>query len=180
MPFQDGLLYADPIRNLIRNWRRTGTAVVIAAVALMGGGLGIVALRPPSPTGHVPAPPPQPTRPHMTTDGAAPGSERFFVLAINGGGSPLHNYESHLSHLKALLSLLPTKAGNPQGVTVLSSDGSDPAPDVATRERETEGSGWQFVGTSLEDQLGPAVTSLKNSEIGGVHLVPATRAALSV
>ncbi|HXU81071.1 MAG TPA: hypothetical protein VN914_06725, partial [Polyangia bacterium] len=102
------------------------------------------------------------------------------MLAINGGGSPLANYKSHLIHLKSLLSILPSDRRKPDGVTVLSSDGPDPAPDVATREWETAGAGWQFVGTKLEDHLGPEVTSLESSEIPGVHLVPATRAALSI
>ena len=58
------------------------------------------------------------------------------MLAINDGGSPEKNYQSHLLHLKELLALFPHQAAQRERITVLASDGPDPAPDLAVHEVE--------------------------------------------
>jgi hypothetical protein len=63
---------------------------------------------------------------------AASGGE-LHVLAINGGGDRLDNFASHLAHLHQLVALLRTAGVPGDHLTVLASDGADPAPDLATR-----------------------------------------------
>lgn len=105
----------------------------------------------------------------------------LYVLAINGGGDKLDNFASHLAHLRQLADLLAT-AGIPRDhITVLASDGSNPAPDVASRESDPEFAGL-LRGTRLET-LADDLTTYENSTLAGLALRPATvsslRAAIS-
>jgi len=107
--------------------------------------------------------------------GQAP--ESLYVLAINGGGDKADNFASHLGHLRQLVELL-AAAGIPRDhVTVLSSDGSDPAPDLATREPDPENA-WLLSGTRLASIL-RGMTRYENSILPGVTLHPATRAGVA-
>lgn len=106
--------------------------------------------------------------------GDAPGA--LYVLAINGGGDKLDNFASHLGHLRQLVELLST-AGIPRDhVTVLASDGQDPAPDLATRESDPDNA-WLLQGTRL-DPLLRDLTTYESSSLPGVDLRPATVAGV--
>jgi hypothetical protein len=107
------------------------------------------------------------------TDGKSHG---LYVLAINGGGDKLDNFASHLGHLRQLVELL-SAAGIPRDhITVLSSDGQDPAPDLATRDADLQGS-WLLQGTRLDPILRD-LTVYENSVLSGITLRPATGANL--
>lgn len=96
------------------------------------------------------------------------------ALLINGGGNPRINYQSHLLHVNRIYSLL-SEAGVPGNqISILSADGLDPAPDLATREVQKETDFWMLTGTRLENSLRPPVT-YTNSEVMGVPLQAATR-----
>jgi thiol-disulfide isomerase/thioredoxin len=71
-----------------------------------------------------------------------PATERVHALLLNGGGEPRTNYRSHLHHVRTLTALL-RENGVPAGrITVFSSDGEDPAADLATRERKEDERLW--------------------------------------
>jgi len=99
---------------------------------------------------------------------------RTHALLINGGGNRRINYQSHLLHVNRIYSLL-TEAGIPgDQISILSADGSDPAPDLATREVLKESDFWMLSGTRLEKSLRPPIT-YTNSEVQGAPLQAATR-----
>ena len=102
--------------------------------------------------------------------------ERLHVLMINGGGGRETNFASHLSHLRQLADLLERARVPSDQVTILASDGSDPAPDLAVRAPEPEGS-WLLEGTAVGDLLRQS-TGFENSVLAGYSLRPATRAEL--
>jgi hypothetical protein len=102
--------------------------------------------------------------------------ERLYVLAINGGGDREDNFASHLSHLRQLAGLLERAKVPHDHVTVLSSDGSNPASDLAVAEPEPEGT-WLLEGTSLGRLLRHS-TEFENSTLTGYDLRPATRTEL--
>jgi hypothetical protein len=102
--------------------------------------------------------------------------EGLHVLMINGGGDRENNFASHLSHLRQLAGLLERAQVPRDHVTVLASDGSNPAPDLAVRGPEPEGI-WLLEGTALGDLL-RHTTSFENSTLAGYSLRPATRAEL--
>jgi hypothetical protein len=97
---------------------------------------------------------------------------------LNGGGSPSSNYQSHLLHLRSLRELF-VRAGIPaERISVLASDGADPAPDLATRELQPEEEFWRLSGTRIERRLAMPITTV-NSEVAGVTLQAATKATVS-
>ena len=102
--------------------------------------------------------------------------ERLHVLMINGGGGRENNFASHLSHLRQLADLLERARVPRDHVTILASDGSNPAPDLAVRAPEPEGS-WLLEGTTVGDLLRHS-TGFENSSLAGYSLRPATRAEL--
>jgi hypothetical protein len=107
---------------------------------------------------------------------AAPAPGQLYVLAINGGGDRLDNFASHLSHLHQLVDVL-TAGGVPKAhITVLASDGANPAADLATREPDPEHA-WLLHGIHL-DPLLTDLTTYESSTLPGVDLRPATPAAL--
>src|SRR5664279_703502 len=79
-------------------------------------------------------------------------SSGLYVLAINGGGDKLDNFASHLAHLRQFTQLLAASGIPRDHITVLASDGSDPAPDLATRESEPENA-WLLQGTRVDPLL---------------------------
>jgi hypothetical protein len=100
----------------------------------------------------------------------------LYVLAINGGGDRTDNFASHLEHLRQLVQLLSSTGIPRDHITVLSSDGDDPAPDLATREPDPPNA-WLLQGTRLDPALRD-LTSYQNSVLPGIDLRPATRASL--
>jgi len=102
--------------------------------------------------------------------------QRLHVLMINGGGDRENNFASHLSHLRQLASVLDRAHVPRDHVYILASDGSNPAPDLAVREPEPEGS-WLLEGTAVGELL-RHTTSFENSTLAGYSLRPATRAEL--
>ncbi|HEX7506944.1 MAG TPA: PDZ domain-containing protein [Polyangia bacterium] len=103
-------------------------------------------------------------------------SSGLYVLAINGGGDKLDNFASHLAHLRQLTQLLAASGIPRDHITVLASDGSDPAPDLATRESEPENA-WLLQGTRV-DPLLRDLTTYEDSVLPGIDLRPATVASL--
>jgi hypothetical protein len=102
--------------------------------------------------------------------------ERLYVLMINGGGGRQDNFASHLSHLRQLAGLLERAHVARDHVTILASDGDNPAPDLAVAEPETEGA-WLLEGTAVGDLL-RHITAFENSTLAGYRPHPATRAEL--
>jgi hypothetical protein len=102
--------------------------------------------------------------------------ERLYVLAINGGGDRQDNFASHLSHLRQLSGLLERAKVPHDHITILASDGNNPAPDLAVAEPEPEGT-WLLEGTELGRLLRHA-TDFENSALDGFELRPATRSEL--
>lgn len=112
--------------------------------------------------------------PFATRAAAEPAN--IHVLAINGGGTREDNFQSHVQHLRQLLSLV-TRAGIPSGnITVFSSDGDDPRPDLAFSANNTDEI-WLLEGTRFESTFGSNLR-FENTAIPGVRLRPATRSAL--
>jgi hypothetical protein len=107
---------------------------------------------------------------------AAPAG-RLYVLMINGGGSRDDNYASHVAHLRELTARL-LKGGVPNDrITILSSDGSNPAADFARRQPALENMNL-LDGTALQKLLAEPL-DFENSTVDGIKLLPATRATLS-
>jgi thiol-disulfide isomerase/thioredoxin len=99
--------------------------------------------------------------------------ERVWAVLINGGGSPASNYLSHLIHVRAMLDWLDA-AGVPEThIAVFSSDGDDPAADLAVRELRPGSDAQLLDGTDLEGRLGRPVEYV-STQIDGVKLRPAT------
>ena len=115
-----------------------------------------------------------------TTAPAAPGAldpARYHVLMISGGGAPSINYGSHLVHLERLRALLLASGVRPEQIAVLSSDGADPAPDLAQREVPPEADFWLLESTRVGQRLDTPM-ELVSSAIPGVTLAPATKTSL--
>jgi hypothetical protein len=109
---------------------------------------------------------------------AAPaGDGQLYVLAINGGGDRADNFASHLAHLRQLIGLLAATGVPRDRITVLASDGGDPAPDLATRDPEPEHA-WLLQGTQVEPWLRD-LTTYETSALAGIDLRPATVPSLA-
>jgi thiol-disulfide isomerase/thioredoxin len=100
----------------------------------------------------------------------------FEAVLVNGGGRRSGNYQSHLLHLKQLYRLLRASGVPPSKITIFSSDGSDPAADLAVRDR-SENESWLLEGTRLQRSLNPRI-SYVDSAVEGAVLKPATRSEL--
>jgi thiol-disulfide isomerase/thioredoxin len=100
------------------------------------------------------------------------------VLMINGGGKSTINYQSHLLHLEHMRRVV-TQAGIPvDHISILASDGSDPGPDLATREKQPEADFWRLRGTRLEYRL-KMPTTMISSTLEGATLEPATKESVT-
>jgi thiol-disulfide isomerase/thioredoxin len=163
----------------MRRWRR-GAVIGLGLVLLAAGGLlskrqqlaqtiaGPDAGRPP-PAAEV----------IDTSTEAGDGASHLFVLAINGGGSTTMNFKSHLLHLQGMVDLLHTAGVPNDHITVLSSDGADPTPDLIDRIADVGPDEWRLYGTDMEPYLSNLAV-LSNSAVTGATLFPATRGALSI
>ncbi|MDG2308873.1 MAG: redoxin family protein [Candidatus Binatia bacterium] len=126
------------------------------------------------------APKPMYVRPSSESGVAATvDPSRVHAVLINGGAGKRINYQSHVIHLRQVLEILES-SGVPAGqVAVFASDGSNPDPDLATRELRAEGDdGWLLDGTLLESPIGRPMEFV-STEIDGVSLRPATKASLA-
>lgn len=96
------------------------------------------------------------------------------AMLINGGDNPQRNYQSHLLHIKEVVDYL-LAAGVPRrNIVIFASDGADPEPDLAVRDRQPEREFWLIeglpVGNLLQTQIRHA-----NSTVGGFALRAATQ-----
>jgi thiol-disulfide isomerase/thioredoxin len=115
-----------------------------------------------------------------TSAPAAPGAlepARYHVLMLSGGGAPSINYGSHLVHLERLRALLLASGVLPAQIAVLSSDGADPAADLAQRDAPPEADFWLLENTRVGQHLDTPV-ELVSSAIPGTILAPATKTSL--
>lgn len=136
----------------------------VLATAILGCGAPL-ATRAPETATSVPAAP------------SALDPARYHVLMLSGGGVPSINYNSHLVHLERLRELLLTSGVRPEQIAVLSSDGADPAPDLAQRDVPPEADFWLLQSTRVGPHLDTPV-ELVSSAIPGVTLAPATKTSL--
>lgn len=137
---------------------------------------------PPAPVSPPPAPPAPPVSAGITppapTDPRAAALARLHVLMVNGGGKPEINFQTHLLHLKELRDLL-VGAGVAEGrMTILSGDGPDPAPDLASRAT-TPGPDLHLIRGTRQEEALATPTVLVSSAIPGVALGVADKAAIS-
>ena len=99
---------------------------LLLAAALLAA---LTACRSPAPASPPPPPP--------ITEG--PGA--FKAILINGGGKKQSNFQSHLTHVRTLVEFLQSNGADDADLTIFSSDGSDPAADLATRARPDDSGG---------------------------------------
>src|SRR5204863_1455426 len=107
-----------------------------------------------------------------------PGDPALHALLLNGGGSKAQNFRSHLLHVQQLFAQLEAAGVDRSRIDVFSADGDDPDPDVALRDDAVPDDFWLVDGTRLEGPLRPPVQYV-NTEVDGVPVHPATRAALA-
>ena len=119
-----------------------------------------------SPSPAVPPPPPP------VTEG--PGT--FKAVLINGGGKKQMNFQSHLTHVRELSAFLRANGAAEDELIIFSSDGSDPAADLATRARPDD-SGDAWLLPSRAAQLFRPIEFV-DSSVEGYTLHPATYEAL--
>ncbi len=100
------------------------------------------------------------------------------AVLLNGGGSKPQNFRSHLLHVQQLVAELEAAGVDRSRIDVFSADGDDPDPDVALRDDAVPDDFWLVDGTRLEQPLRPPV-EFANTEVDGIAVHPATRAALS-
>ena len=124
-------------------------------------------------------PAPRATETAASVPAASPALDpaRYHVLMVSGGGMPSINYGSHLVHLERLRELLVATGVRSEQISVLSSDGSDPTPDLAQRDAPPEPDFWLLQSTRVGQRLDTPI-ELVSSAIAGVTLVPATKTSL--
>lgn len=116
--------------------------------------------------------PASPPPPPPITEG--PGT--FKAILINGGGKKQSNFHSHLTHVRTLVEFLQANGADADDLTIFSSDGADPAADLATRARpDDSGDAWLLPPRAAQ-LLRPV--QFINSTVDGFTLRPATFDAL--
>jgi len=116
--------------------------------------------------------------PPVTSAAATPVFEQgtFKAVLINGGGQKEVNFQSHLTHVRALIDFLQGAGARPKDITIFTADGADPAADLATRARyDDNGDAW-ILPPGLLRALNPI--AYVDSSVSGYTLRPATIAAL--
>ena len=115
--------------------------------------------------------PASPTPPPITE---GPGA--FKAILINGGGKKQGNFQSHLTHVRTLVEFLQANGAKASDLTIFSSDGADPAADLATRARpDDSGDAW-LLPPRAAALLRPV--QFVDSTVEGFTLQPATYEAL--
>ena len=102
---------------------------------------------------------------------------RIEAILINGGHQHKSNYHSHLVHVRRLAKLLRASGVEKKHITIMASDGPNPAADLAVREPGQFKDHWLIKGTELGSLLGPPVMQI-NSTVAGMSLLPAKKATL--
>lgn len=116
--------------------------------------------------------PASPPPPPPITEG--PGA--FKAVLINGGGKKQSNFQSHLTHVRTLVDFLQANGAAADDLTIFSSDGADPAADLATRARpDDSGDAW-LLPPRVAQLLRPI--QFVDSTVAGHTLRPATFEAL--
>jgi thiol-disulfide isomerase/thioredoxin len=144
------------------HWVRLRRPRAVRVCALLLSIFGGCRLAPVAPAAH-PAPPP------ITRSGD------FKAVLINGGGKPAINFQSHLTHVRALVDLLRADGVPAQDIAIFSGDGDDPAADLATRADQADPN-WWLLPPNVAHQLRPV--RYIDSSIDGFTLHPATKDAL--
>jgi thiol-disulfide isomerase/thioredoxin len=85
------------------------------------------------------------------------------------------NFQSHLTNVRTLVDLLRRDGIAADDIVIFSSDGSDPTPDLATRDTDRDPDAW-LLPAPLAHLLRPV--QLVDSTVDGFTLQPATNAAL--
>jgi thiol-disulfide isomerase/thioredoxin len=120
-----------------------------------------------------PAPPP----PAPVAPPTPPAPPPYHALLLSGGGRPEINYRTHATSLASLREVL-LRSGLPaERMTILASDGSDPAPDLALTDSGAERAAWLLTGTRLERSLRSPLM-LESTTIPGASISPATKGEL--
>ncbi len=96
---------------------------------------------------------------------------------INGGGSAERNYQSHLLHVRELVDLLEARGTSTDEIVVFTSDGRDPAPDLAILDHRDDGRFWMVEGLAAAQALRPEIR-LEDTKLDRLRVEPATRSAL--
>ncbi|MEO8602738.1 MAG: redoxin family protein [bacterium] len=100
----------------------------------------------------------------------------FKAVLVNGGGQKEVNFQSHLTHVRALVDYLHASGAPAADVTIFTADGTDPAADPATRARvDDSGDAW-ILPPGLLRRLHPI--EYVDSSVAGYTLRPATLEAL--
>ena len=106
-----------------------------------------------------------------------PDRPRIEAVLINGGHQHKSNYYSHLVHVRRLTKLLRAAGVEKQRITIMASDGPNPAADLAVREPGQFQDHWLIKGTEPGSLLGPPVMQI-DSTVAGMRLLPAKQATL--
>jgi thiol-disulfide isomerase/thioredoxin len=112
--------------------------------------------------------------PIRAIDAVIPHTPHTYAVLVNGGGRPEVNYQSHLQHVQGMVELLEANGMRREDITVFSGDGSDPALDLATRERSTEADYWLIPQYT---PLRPPIVFV-NSAVDGIQLQAARKDTL--
>jgi hypothetical protein len=147
----------------------------LVAAILAGALAGVASAAEPDPALGDPPPasaPPAAPDPSASPD-APPRAPVVRALLVNGGRSARSNYASHLRHLQELRAVLLARGLPEDAITVLSSDGEDPARDLVVRP--TLPRDWLARGRNAQALIGSRSV---NSEWPGVPMLPATHASL--
>lgn len=93
---------------------------------------------------------------------------------MNGGRDAAANFQSHLLHVRELVSVLRGAGLPPDAITIFTGDGDDVGADVALREPQPEHDFWLIQETRLGRALRTPITRASSS-VEGFALHPATR-----
>lgn len=109
--------------------------------------------------------------------GGASDPRRVEALLISGGGTPQDNAYAHLVHLRGMLDVLDRVGLRRDHISVLASDGADPAPDLSRAAEPGPRLAWMLEGTRFEQML-RVDPRLESTALDGVELLPANSGAL--
>jgi hypothetical protein len=99
------------------------------------------------------------------------------ALLLNGGSTRERNYYSHVENLRRMMVLLDSRDVPPNRIDVFSSDGSDEAADLATRDGRSQGEIWRLPRKEVASLLRPPVVFV-DTTLDGHPVRPATQEAL--
>ncbi len=106
-----------------------------------------------------------------------PPPEHLYAVLVNGGNRKEINYQSHLHHIRRAYELLRVDGVPADHITIFSADGSDPAPDLATRVEDDVAGLWILPGWA-QGALRAPITYV-DSQIEGVALQAAKKDAIT-